>query len=115
MYPTIDKKATGACIRQIMAERNVTVKKLQEYLGLSCVQSIYHWLDGKSMPTMDNLYAMSQLFCIPIDRMIRGNRALLLSRFIDLKIGRMMNFIYSSAFPAQRKRFRIEDFMLQVQ
>lgn len=34
MYPTIDRKATGACIRQIMAEQNITVRKLQEYLGL---------------------------------------------------------------------------------
>ena len=99
MYPTIDKKATGACIRQIMAERNITVRKLQEYLGLSCVQSIYHGLDGKSMPTLDNLCAMSQLFCIPIDRMIRGNRASLLSRFADLKVRRMMNYYIQLCVP----------------
>ena len=68
------------------------MRKLQEYLGLSCVQSIYHWLDGKTLPTLDNLYAMSQLFCIPVDRMICGNRASQPHRFIDLKIRRMMDY-----------------------
>lgn len=25
------------------------------------MQGIYHWLDGASMPTVDNLYALSEL------------------------------------------------------
>lgn len=74
MYPTIDMKATGLCIHKIMNQRKLTVKDVQSYLNLSCVQSIYHWLSGKSMPTIDNLYALSELFQLPIDTMIVGNR-----------------------------------------
>ncbi|MCM1046499.1 MAG: helix-turn-helix domain-containing protein [Candidatus Gastranaerophilales bacterium] len=74
MYPTIDMKATGLCIRKIMNQRKLTVKDVQSYLNLSSVQSIYHWLSGQSMPTVDNLYALSELFQIPIDAMIVGNR-----------------------------------------
>lgn len=74
MYPTIDMKATGRCIRQIMNQRKLSVKDVQEYLNLSSVQSIYHWLHGKSMPTVDNLYALSELFQLPVDAMLVGNR-----------------------------------------
>ena len=74
MYPIIDKAETGKRIRRIMKEQNISARQVQEYLALSCVQSIYHWLDGRSLPTVDNLYALSELFQIPIDEMLCGNR-----------------------------------------
>ena len=74
MYPRIDMKATGMCIRRIMDQRKFTVKDVQKYLNLSSVQSIYHWLNGQSVPTADNLYALSELFRLPIDAMIAGDR-----------------------------------------
>ena len=74
MYPKIDMKATGIWIRHIMNRRKLTVKDVQKYLNLSSVQSIYHWLNGQSVPTVDNLYALSELFQLPVDAMIVGNR-----------------------------------------
>ena len=74
MYPTIDMKATGIRIRQLMDERRLTVKDIRRYLNLASVQSIYHWLNGQSMPTIDNLYALSALLGISIDSMIIGSR-----------------------------------------
>ncbi len=74
MFPTIDKQRTGQRLRKIMKQQNITVKQVQEYLNLSCVQSVYHWLDGTSMPTIDNLYALSELFEVPIDYLVCGNR-----------------------------------------
>lgn len=74
MYPTIDTKATGIRIRQLMDERRLTVKDIRRYLNLASVQSIYHWLNGQSMPTLDNLYALSALFGISMDSMIVGSR-----------------------------------------
>lgn len=74
MYPIINMKATGTRIRQIMEQRKLTVKDVQKYLNLSSVQSIYHWLKGQSMPTVDNLYALSELFELPVDAIIVGNR-----------------------------------------
>lgn len=61
MFPTINKKETGVNLRRIMDIRGVKPKDIQEYLGLGCVQSIYRWLDGVSMPTIDNLYAISKM------------------------------------------------------
>lgn len=74
MLPVIDKKKTGINLRRIMYERGLTVKDVQQYLGLGSVQSVYHWLNGLSMPTVDNLYALSYLFQVPVDDMICGNR-----------------------------------------
>ena len=74
-FPAIDMSATGARLKAIMDNRGFSVKDIQNYLGLAAVQSVYHWLDGRSLPTVDNLYALSELFCLPIDDMLCGNRS----------------------------------------
>lgn len=74
MFPVIDKRKTGIHLRKLMDERNLSVKDVQQFLGLGSVQSVYHWLNGKSMPTIDNLYALSTLFQMPIDDLVCGNR-----------------------------------------
>ena len=74
MFPLINKRETGVNLRRIMDMRGITPKDVQEYLGLGCVQSVYRWLDGINMPTIDNLYALSELFQVPIDAIVRGNR-----------------------------------------
>ena len=75
MFPTISKRETGVNLRRIMDMRGITVKQVQEYLGLGCVQSVYRWIEGISMPTVDNLYALSELFQVPMDDIVCGNRA----------------------------------------
>ncbi len=74
MFPTIDKRLTGIHLRKIMDQHGITVKNVQEYLGLGSVQSVYHWLNGVSIPSVDNLYALSELFQLPIDDLVCGNR-----------------------------------------
>lgn len=74
MFPIIDRKATGINIRKIMDNKGISVKDVQQYLNLASVQSVYHWLNGISIPTIDNLYALSELFQVTIDEMICGNR-----------------------------------------
>ena len=73
MFPTINKKETGVNLRRIMDMRGVKPKDMQEYLGFGCVQSVYRWLDGVSMPTVDNLYAISKMLQVPMDSIVCGN------------------------------------------
>ena len=73
-YPIIDMKETGRVIKTIMKARGFTVKDVQRFLELETPQAIYHWFDGRSMPTLDNIYALSELFHYPVDVMLRGNR-----------------------------------------
>lgn len=74
MFPAINLKETGINLRRIMDKRGISAKDIQEYLNLASVQSVYNWCNGINMPTIDNLYALSQLFQLPIDAIVRGNR-----------------------------------------
>lgn len=75
MLPLINKRETGINLRRIMDMRGVTANQVQEFLHLGCVQSVYRWLDGVNLPTIDNLYALSELLQVPMDALVRGNRA----------------------------------------
>lgn len=89
MIPVIDKKKTGIHLRRIMDDRGLSVKDVQRYLSLGSVQSVYHWLNGLSMPTIDNLYALSELFQISVDDMLCGNRRHVLVRKYDSQFERL--------------------------
>lgn len=73
-FPTIDKIKTGKQIRRLMNSLGLTVMDVQKYMGLSTQQAVYHWLNGRSLPTLDNIYALSELFRVPMDQIICGNR-----------------------------------------
>ena len=57
--PKFDSREIGQNLRSLMKQHDMTVKDLQKILGLSCPQTIYHWLNGDSVPTIDNLYNLS--------------------------------------------------------
>lgn len=73
VFPEIDKKQTGQNIKSIMKKQGYTCKDIQEYLCLSCVQTVYRWLDGTNLPSLDNLYALSRLFHTSMDDFVAGN------------------------------------------
>lgn len=73
-YVKLNMLQTGENIRKIMKERGYTVKDIQTYLKLSTTQSIYHWFEGRNLPSIDNLYCLSELFGVPVDAMLCGNR-----------------------------------------
>lgn len=73
-YPVIDRLKTGHTLKRIMQQRGITASDVQGYLNLACVQSVYRWLAGINIPTVDNLYALSQLLQVPIDQLICGSR-----------------------------------------
>ena len=73
-YPIIDLRETGQNIKKHMIASGYTVKDIQNFLGLGTPQGIYHWFEGKSLPALDNLYALSELFSVPMDTLIKGNR-----------------------------------------
>jgi len=72
-FPTIDKDKTGSRIRMYMNMRRLTVEDVREYLHLGTVQSVYHWMSGISLPSIDNLYALSVLLDVPVDQLLCGN------------------------------------------
>lgn len=73
-YPVIDIARTDQNIKKIMLLKGLTVRDIQEFLELSTPQSIYHWFDGRNLPTINNLYALSELFHMSMDTLLVGNR-----------------------------------------
>ena len=67
-YPVIDLAATGDNIRRLRLERGLTVREMQSYFGFEEPRAIYKWQKGESLPTVDNLYALGQLFEVPMDQ-----------------------------------------------
>ncbi|MCR4890925.1 MAG: helix-turn-helix domain-containing protein [Lachnospiraceae bacterium] len=74
MCPIIDMEETGRRIRLIMELRGLTVRDIQKFLGLSYPQGVYNWFGGRNLPTIDNLYGLSELLQVPLDYLICGNR-----------------------------------------
>lgn len=66
-YPVIDLPATGENIRRLRMEKGNTVVELQEYLGLTCPQTVYLWQRGRNLPSVDNLYAISRLWDVSMN------------------------------------------------
>ncbi len=103
MFPIIDKRETGINLRRIMDRCGISAKEVQQYLGLGCVQSVYRWLDGISMPTIDNLYALSELFHVPMDEIVRGNRALIMQDSITNPVDSQARRLYAYYEKLQEK------------
>ncbi len=74
MPPLIDYEKTGNRIRFLMKINEITPKDVQDYIGLSCVQTIYHWMSGISIPKTEHLYMLSGLMNVDMDAMICGDR-----------------------------------------
>lgn len=69
-FPVIDFVATGNRIQQLRKERGFTVRDLQRYFGFEEPTAIYHWQNGKHLPSVDNLCALSKLFEVSMDDII---------------------------------------------
>ena len=73
-YPVIDAKATGVRIRELRLQNHLTVEQIAQFMGFESVQAVYKWQRGDSLPTVDNLYALSILFQTTIDDILQGSR-----------------------------------------
>ena len=69
-FPVIDPVATGENILRLRQERGLSVRDLQAYFGFEEPQAIYKWQRGKSLPTVDNLYALGALLDVPIEEIL---------------------------------------------
>lgn len=73
-FPVIDPVATGKNILRLRTERGLSVRELQEYFGFEEPQAIYKWQKGKSLPSVDNLYALGALLEVPMDEILVSAR-----------------------------------------
>ena len=69
-FPVIDPIATGKNILYLRKEKGLTVGDLQEYFGFEEPQAIYRWQYGKTLPSVDNLYALSAILGVPMNSIL---------------------------------------------
>ena len=70
VFPVIDPVATGQNIIRLRKARGLTVRDLQDWFGFEEPQAIYKWQRGKSLPTIDNLYALGALLDVSMEEIL---------------------------------------------
>ncbi|MCQ2499498.1 MAG: helix-turn-helix domain-containing protein [Lachnospiraceae bacterium] len=73
-YPVLDAKATGERIKELRKQRHLKVEDVARFMGFESEQAVYKWQRGDSLPTVDNLFALSKLFETSVDDILRGAR-----------------------------------------
>ena len=69
-YPSLDLKATGAMIRALRMQKHLRVEDISLFMGFDSPVAVYKWQRGDSLPTVDNLYALSRLLDTPIENIL---------------------------------------------
>ena len=64
--PTINLERTGVNIAKLRKEAGISVRELQNIFGFTTPQAIYHWQNGLSLPTVDNLVVLAAILHVTI-------------------------------------------------
>jgi len=83
-YPVLDPQATGHRIKELRKQRNLKVSDISSYMGFESEQAVYKWQRGDSLPTVDNLFALSRLFGTTMDDIVRAREEDSLSSSFDI-------------------------------
>ncbi len=70
LLPAINLERTGENIERLRRSAGYTVRDLQDYFGFETPQAIYKWQQGKNLPSVDNLLALSVLFGVTVNEIV---------------------------------------------
>lgn len=70
MYSNIDMEKTGERLETMIRSAGYSVRDIQQYLCLSCPQSIYRWFKGKILPSVEHLHALSVLLGVHMEELL---------------------------------------------
>lgn len=69
--PHFDIIASGAQMKKICKEKNISVKQVMEYMEFESTQAIYKWEAEKCYPQADNLIALAMMYQVnPMDLLV---------------------------------------------
>lgn len=66
----IDMKKTGMRINQCIVSCGLSIRDVAQHLGFSSSRSVYKWLSGQTLPSLESLVLLSDLFGISMDELI---------------------------------------------
>ena len=67
MYISINSEKTGANLKSLFKNNGYSVRDIQSVMGFENPQSIYKWLSGRSLPSLDNLVILSKVLHTTIE------------------------------------------------
>ena len=67
MIPTINVEETGMQIDMLIHESEYSVRDISEKLGFETPQAVYKWMQGKTLPKLDNLVTLAAILHVSID------------------------------------------------
>ena len=70
VFPVIDMAATGENIKALRQRSGYSVRDVQEYFGFEGPQGVYRWQEGKTLPSVDSLYALSALLGVTMKEIL---------------------------------------------
>ena len=66
----INMTKTGNNISRLRKEKGITIRQIQETMGFNTPQAIYRWMRGETMPTLDNVFALSELLNVTVEEIV---------------------------------------------
>ena len=68
--PIIDVAATGANIKAMMRSKGFKVADVQARCGFNTPQAVFKWMRGDTVPTIDNMIIIADMFGVTIDQIV---------------------------------------------
>ncbi len=100
MFQPIDQVKTGIKLKKMLKAAGYDVRDIQEYLHLSCPQSIYRWFKGKILPSVEHLCALSKLLNVHMEDLL-----ILQGQYMEDSIVKTMEIVRSGRLVSYVKRF----------
>ena len=66
----VDTLATGRRIRKLLDDADISIRELQDIMGFTTRNAIYKWLQGKCLPSIDNLVVLSMVLGVSINEIV---------------------------------------------
>ena len=68
--PVINMTATGLNIKTLMKANNLKASDVQAKYGFNTPQSIFKWMRGEMLPSVDNLVILAHILNTTVDNII---------------------------------------------
>lgn len=70
MCRVVDLVKTGKNIERLLRERGLTARDVQQRLGFAERRPVYFWIQGKNLPSIDNLFMLAEILRVSIDEIL---------------------------------------------
>ena len=70
MCRVIDLVKTGKNIERLLREHGLTARDVQQRLGFAERRPVYFWIQGKNLPSIDNLFMLAEMLRVSIDEIL---------------------------------------------